>query len=375
MILKHSIRFLSIFITSFAFSGDFYTESTIPDDAGADYVIIQDNRVVDIIDKSLGYNVNIPIPNTPPIVNAGSNVTIYLGESFTLSGYASDTDGAVVSYIWETDNSILSRNSSFLYSPTALGTYTLTFSAFDDQGISSSDSLIVNVIDRRGFVGKYTAAYSGTSNNISIPLTNLSQGFTSKPKKGDLVVLSFAWYDNTSFPSLPSSWNILVRTTKRMNDVYRVGQIVAYKIMGDVPDTSITVYGGTTYYTRAGGAIVQVFRGINPSNPISSSALFESSGYAKPNPPALSYPGANHIVVSGGSAGHIRGNVAFSVNSNDYDKYFTFGSNDNGDISIGAGYKILDETVQNPNPSQYNFLASDSSRFPHIGWIFSLNPL
>lgn len=48
-------------------------------------------------------NLNVtltPVPNQPPVVNAGQNQTVQKGSNVTLSGYASDAEGYVASYAW-----------------------------------------------------------------------------------------------------------------------------------------------------------------------------------------------------------------------------------------------------------------------------------
>jgi subtilisin-like proprotein convertase family protein len=49
--------------------------------------------------------VNTPITNTPPVVNAGPNVTIPISTPFVLKGVVTDAENDTMSYVWEQNNS------------------------------------------------------------------------------------------------------------------------------------------------------------------------------------------------------------------------------------------------------------------------------
>jgi hypothetical protein len=96
---------------------------------------------------------SVPAVNQPPSVNAGADQTIQLPtSSLTLSGTAVDADGAVVSSNWVitsgpagatlSDPSGLSTTLSGL----SQGTYVLTLTATDNQGLSASDAMTVTVL-------------------------------------------------------------------------------------------------------------------------------------------------------------------------------------------------------------------------------------
>ena len=84
--------------------------------------------------------------NSPPSVQAGSDVYVDSGLSITLTGSASDSDGTISSYQW-TDSSgqILANTASFSFTSTNIGDNTLTLTAFDNDGDSNSDSIVVTV--------------------------------------------------------------------------------------------------------------------------------------------------------------------------------------------------------------------------------------
>jgi len=49
--------------------------------------------------------VNTPITNTPPVVNAGADVTIPISTPFVLKGVVTDAENDTMSYVWEQNNS------------------------------------------------------------------------------------------------------------------------------------------------------------------------------------------------------------------------------------------------------------------------------
>jgi hypothetical protein len=90
-------------------------------------------------------------PNTPPTVNAGSDVTITLPiNSITLNGSALDSDGTIVGYEWAK----LAGGAAVITSPKsarttvtglAEGQYTFRLGATDNEGATAFDNAIVTV--------------------------------------------------------------------------------------------------------------------------------------------------------------------------------------------------------------------------------------
>ena len=85
--------------------------------------------------------------NKIPTVNAGVDKTVTVNESITLYGSAFDSDGSIVSYEWKKDNEVLGTNSTLTYTPTTVGTDTLTLIVTDDDGAVVSDMVEVLVED------------------------------------------------------------------------------------------------------------------------------------------------------------------------------------------------------------------------------------
>lgn len=93
-----------------------------------------------------------PVPNQPPIVDAGVNSTITLPDnSIILVGSASDSDGTIKSYQWTKVSggtaSIISPNSATTaVTNLAQGSYVFRLTATDDDLVTSADDVVVTVL-------------------------------------------------------------------------------------------------------------------------------------------------------------------------------------------------------------------------------------
>ena len=92
--------------------------------------------------------------NQAPIANAGLDKSVTVNKTITLNGSGTDSDGYIVSYEWKKGDTILSTTSTLNYTPTEVGTDTLTLTVTDDDGATASDSVTVTVEEDSGFAGK-----------------------------------------------------------------------------------------------------------------------------------------------------------------------------------------------------------------------------
>jgi len=108
--------------------------------------------------------------NVPPLVYAGADKTVALNEYVFLRGTASDSDGTIVSSQWSEGSKILSSSSILKYDTSVAGTHILIFTATDNKGARSSDTLILRVGDTNQVYKKsntYEVQNLGSSNSIS----------------------------------------------------------------------------------------------------------------------------------------------------------------------------------------------------------------
>jgi len=90
----------------------------------------------------------VPSLNQPPVANAGSDQTVYVGNNVNFDGSLStDPDGNsdIVSYDWNFGDGSTGSGITTTHTYTSSGTYTVTLTVTDAAGASSSDTLIVTV--------------------------------------------------------------------------------------------------------------------------------------------------------------------------------------------------------------------------------------
>lgn len=91
------------------------------------------------------------IPNILPVANAGPDLTAVNGETVTVNGSGTDTDGAVVSQLWTqvsgTATTITNPTAmSMSVTPTEVGTYVYQLVVKDNKGESSSaDTMTITI--------------------------------------------------------------------------------------------------------------------------------------------------------------------------------------------------------------------------------------
>ena len=84
--------------------------------------------------------------NKAPTANAGSDRTVKAGETITIIGSGTDSDGTIVDYEWYEDTQIISGNKTLIYVSTQEGNHTLKLNVFDDAGAGASDTMILTVL-------------------------------------------------------------------------------------------------------------------------------------------------------------------------------------------------------------------------------------
>ena len=130
-----------------------------------------------------------PTVNSAPVVDAGNDMTVQLGDHITLSGSASDIDGTVVSVVWEKDTVQLAATPTFTYTPTSIGTELLTFTATDDKGASTSDTVTLTV--SMSPVGN-TPPQADAGSDLSVQ-TNDTLTITGSGIDSDGTIVSYRW--------------------------------------------------------------------------------------------------------------------------------------------------------------------------------------
>ena len=116
-------------------------------------------------------------------------------EAVTLTGSAVDTDGSIVSVSWSDESGVLTTNE-ILNTTLPVGTHTLTFSATDNDGATSTDSVLVTVIANQAPI-----ANAGDDQTVSDEDGNGNQVVTldgTDSADGDGAIVSYQWTEGST---------------------------------------------------------------------------------------------------------------------------------------------------------------------------------
>lgn len=201
-----------------------------------------------------------------------------------------------------------------------------------------------------GLVGYATSATTNFE-EPTVNLTALSGGLGSSAIQGDLLVLiqSYCGFDSSagdmSFKT-SGPYTLLVNQVMIGNSTYDSLLSVSYRFMTSTPDTSARAgfgYGSTGKILHA-----RVYRGIDPTAPISASVQTVGGTNTSPvDPPSVTPSAGGFIVVSGGMACGENFSAASGFSSPDLTNFVTAVAHGQAyDVVCGYGDSI---TVTNPS--------------------------
>lgn len=160
------------------------------------------------------------------------------------------------------------------------GSYTLTENAtFWNYQIEGYD---INTVE---FIGWDGLSFAGTSTGQNITISSVTDigGNTVSIRSGDLVLLGFASGSTADRALNVSSSGWTQIDTKRYinGTTYDVNMGLWYKVMGDTPDTTVSVT-GTLNNADAGAVNIAVYRGVDQTDPIDAVAFTSGTGSTLP---------------------------------------------------------------------------------------------
>jgi dienelactone hydrolase len=141
------------------------------------------------------YTNKINAGNTIPISNAGSDKSVTLPGSVTLSGSGTDSDGSIASYKWTqfTGPSVATLTNTTSATLTAsnlsVGTYTFGLQVKDNGGQTDTDYVKVTVISGTGNTPPIASA--GADKVINLPATSTTLSGSATDSDGTIV--SYSW--------------------------------------------------------------------------------------------------------------------------------------------------------------------------------------
>ena len=117
-------------------------------------------------------NIEKKVENIAPIAKAGNDRSIKEGESVIFDGsLSSDIDGEIVSYEWLVNDIVISNEKSFSKNDFEVGAHNIKLVVTDNKGLSSMDSLLVEVT-KNIVVDNFIKIHEIQGENSSTPMAN-----------------------------------------------------------------------------------------------------------------------------------------------------------------------------------------------------------
>jgi hypothetical protein len=136
---------------------------------------------------------------------------------------------------------------------------------------------------------------------------------------------------------------------------------VYYKAMGDTPDTSITLIGGTSSTADAGAIAVHVWRYVDLTNPLDvTTTTAGSTSSAAADPPAITPVTPGAVIIPIGAGAHAQGTQYFASPEDAVLTFFTNGANDTNDATVGIG-AYREWTTGAYNPLAFRFSSATTT--------------
>lgn len=130
------------------------------------------------------------ITNKAPTANAGDDKTVEVNVAIQITGSGTDSDGSISAYQWSIGENVLATTSMFFYTPTEVGTDTLTLTVIDDDGSSAGDTMKVTVTEE-----VFTPNQAPTANAGGNKVTQVNNSITiiGSGTDSDGTISSYTW--------------------------------------------------------------------------------------------------------------------------------------------------------------------------------------
>jgi hypothetical protein len=132
--------------------------------------------------------------NTPPTVEAGSDVRAARGKLVALNALGNDPDGDTLGYSWSQiggpSAALNSSGPTVVFTPSVVGSYAFRVTATDPGGLSASDSVTVTVVEPEA-ASQPPLADAGSGRTARPGASITLDGSRSSDPDGD--ALSYSW--------------------------------------------------------------------------------------------------------------------------------------------------------------------------------------
>lgn len=216
-----------------------------------------------------------------------------------------------------------------------------------------------------GLTSQTTGAVAGTR---SISLAGITM------QEADMVIVAYERTGTATKTATTISGYTTITTLYADNTTPTTGVdsnlIVAYKFMGTTPDANLVIpTSGAT--TEAEAVVVQVWRGIDATNPLDVTAVTVTQATTGiPNPPAITPVTDGAIIVVAAGTSHNGGTDTFTAAY--LSNFLTVGGNSTTDATVGMGWLTWPGGAY--DPATWTFSQTDNASFASNSVTFALRP-
>jgi hypothetical protein len=202
------------------------------------------------------------------------------------------------------------------------------------------------------YVGGQVGGRVGAASTTTITYA-LTGGSNSTPQAGDLVIVTAivgsAGRNPAQAITAPATWTALGQLNPNTT-TYDTSLNVSYKFMPATPDTTFTMP-STGNAQDAQRWTIQVFRGVDSTNPLDVAAVAASgTATGRPNPGSITPTTAGAwVVICGGGAAAT--GAAYTAPANYTTNFLTGTTADTNDAMVGSGYRSWTSGAE--DPAQY----------------------
>lgn len=196
------------------------------------------------------------------------------------------------------------------------------------------------------FVGDVTNPAAITLNTL---WSQGAGGTNYTPVQGDVVYVAYAIGGNLNIDvAMVTSGYTEVTDLYANGTSYDANLAVFRKVMGSTPDTSVQV-GPTTSAQFAGAVVVEVWSGIDPTNPEDvTPTTATGTGTGRPSPPPAITPSTTGAMVSVFGAGAAQSGANFVQSGSELSNFVSATGADTVDVTIGAGHFVWTSGTYSP---------------------------
>ncbi len=133
------------------------------------------------------HNILITVLNYPPTAGAGEDVTVNEDATVNFQGQGSDPGGGPISFSWDFGDGQIATGQDLTHSYPRQGTYTVTLTVTDSDGLTATDTCTVTVLNVIP-----TAGLTSNHNTEEGDIIGFF-GVTSTDTPSDLPLLTYSW--------------------------------------------------------------------------------------------------------------------------------------------------------------------------------------